>query len=84
MQIEAVSKSSDTSLSGKREVWFRVFSSEVLDWPSIQAKLSQEQADMLATLGVSKQLAYFPHTVTAAEREDHGYDYDEFWVWSAR
>lgn len=80
MKIEAVSKSS--GLGGGREVWFRVYSNEVLDWPSVEAKLNDGQRAMLENLG-KRTLAYFPHSPTSEEREEHGYLVDDWWVWSA-
>ena len=83
MRIEAVSKSTGVSLSGKREVWVRVLSNEVYDWGRVQAKLSADQAAMLEGLGLGRKLSYFPHSPVPEEREDHGYNVDDFWVWSA-
>lgn len=84
MRIEAASKSETVSLSGKREVWVRVLSNEVYDWPSVQEKLDADQAAMLEGLGLGRKLSYFPHSPVTEEREDHGYNVDDFWVWSAK
>lgn len=83
MKIETSSKSKALSLSGKREVWVQVFSNEMHDWPSIQAKLSDAQRATLDALG-PKVLSYFPHSPTAEEREEHGYSFEDFFVWAAR
>lgn len=82
MRIEATSKT--TGLSGGREVWVRVFSNEVLDWPSVKAKLDEGQMAMLENLGLRPTLAYFPHNPTDDEREDHGYEFSDWWVWAAK
>lgn len=79
MKIEMTSKTA--GLNGGPEVWVRVFSNEVLDWPRVEKLLSEEQASDLAALG-PKKLSYFPHTTTAEERAEHGYSFEEFWVWA--
>jgi hypothetical protein len=84
MRIEAVSKSGGLSLSGKREVWVRVLSNEVHDWSRVQDKLNAEQAAMLDALGIGRKLAYYPHSPIPEEREEHGYNVDDHWVWSAK
>lgn len=80
VQIEATNKYK--GLNGGREVWVRVYSDEVLDWPSVEAKLTQGQMDMLEHLG-RRTVQYFPHSPVPEERQDHGYMCDDFWVWSA-
>lgn len=80
MRIEAVAQAS--GLNGGPEVWVHVYSDEVLDWPRVEAKLNAGQAAMLESLG-RRTLRYFPHTTTADEREEHGYTFEDFWVWSA-
>lgn len=81
MRIEAVSKSSDLSLSGKPEVWVHVFSNEMHDWPSIEKKLSATQRAILNDLG-RRTMAYFPHSPTPAEREEHDYMFEDWFVWA--
>jgi hypothetical protein len=79
LKIEAVSK--DEGLHGGPEVWFHVFSNEVLDWPRIEKKLTDEQRALLAGLGLNKQLHYYPHNPLPEEIEEHGFSFEEFWVW---
>lgn len=81
MKIEAIGKSS--GLHGGREVWVHVFSNEVMDWPSVEAKLDAGQLAMLENLGDKRTLSYYPHSPDADEREEHGYPFEDFWVWSA-
>lgn len=83
MRIEAVSKSGHISLSGKSEVWVHVFSNEMHDWPSIEAKLSGTQRAILNDLGLQRTMAYYPHTPDATEREEHGWAFEDHWVWAA-
>ena len=83
VKIEAVSKSEDVSLSGKREVWVHVFANEVHDWPGVEAKLSGPQRSMLNGLGTHRAVSYFPHSPDSSEREEHGYSFEDFWVWRA-
>lgn len=80
VQIEATNKYK--GLNGGREVWIRVYSDEVLDWPSVEAKLTQGQMDMLNHLG-RRTLSYFPHSPTREEREEHGYAFEDHWVWAS-
>lgn len=80
MNIEAVSKGS--GLNGGREVWVHVYSDEVHDWPSIEAKLDDGQRAMLENLG-KRSLSYFPHSPTGEEREEHGYRFEDWFVWAA-
>lgn len=81
MKIEAVSK--DQGLHGGREVWFHVFSQDVLDWPTIERNLSESQRAQLMDLG-DRQLDYYPHNPLPEEVEEHGYPFEEFWVWSKK
>ena len=83
MRIEASSKSEAVSLSGRREVWVHVLSNEVHDWSRVQDKLSADQAAMLDALGGGRKLSYYPHSPIPEEREEHGYNCDDWWVWSA-
>lgn len=83
LKIEAMCKSAAVGLSGRREVWVHVLSNEALDWPRVQDMLGAGQAAMLDNLGAGRKLAYFPHSPTSDEREDHGYAVEDWWVWSA-
>jgi hypothetical protein len=81
LKIDAISK--DRGLHGGREVWFHVFSDEVLDWPRIEKNLSDEQRALLVGLG-NRQLHYYPHNPLPEEIEEHGWHFEEFWVWRAK
>lgn len=78
MKIEAITK--DQGLHGGREVWFHVFSHEVLDWPRIEEKLTEAQYALLSSLG-ARELHYYPHNPLPEEVEEHGFPLEEFWVW---
>jgi hypothetical protein len=65
-------------------VWVHVYANAMHDWPSVEAKLTGPQRVMLNGLGTQRKLAYFPHSPTPGEREDHGYLCDDFWVWSSK
>lgn len=80
MQIETTNKY--TGLNGGREVWVRVYSDEVVDWRAVQAKLTEGQAAMLENLG-KRTMSYFPHSPTPAEREDHGWLCEDWFVWAS-
>ena len=81
MKIEAVTKS--CGINGGPEVWVRVLSSEVLDWPSVERRLNEGQLAMLEALG-ERTISYYPHSPIPEEREAHGFMCDDWWVWSAR
>ena len=80
VKIETVSKAQ--GLNGGPEVWVRVFANEMLDWSRVEAMLSDDDKVALSALG-PKKLSYYPHNTTAEERAEHGYSFDEWWVWSA-
>lgn len=80
VQIETTNKY--VGLNGGREVWVRVYSDEVLDWPKVEARLSQGQRDMLDHLG-RRTVSYFPHHPTAEEQAEHGHIFEDWWVWAA-
>lgn len=75
MRIE-VTQNPD-GLHGGPEVWVRVLSSEVLDWPRIEAKLGED--DHQALRGKSL-LRYIPHHVTEGERMEHGFMVEDWWI----
>lgn len=78
MKIETISKS--TGLNGGPEVWVHVFSNDVLDWPRIEKALTDEQRAQLEALG-PRALSYYPHTAVQEEREEHGFSFEDFFVW---
>ena len=80
MKIETVSKAQ--GLNGGPEVWVCVFANEMLDWSRIEAMLSDDDKVALSALG-PKKLSYYPHIPTAEERAEHGYSFEDFWVWTA-
>lgn len=79
MKIEAAHK--DQGLHGGPEVWFHVFSHEVQDWPRIEKNLTDDQRALLTGLGAGRQLHYYPHNPLPDEIEEHGFHFEEFWVW---
>lgn len=78
MHIEVTERSA--GLHGGPEVWVKVLSAEVLDWPRVAAKLGED--DTQALRGKSL-LRYIPHHVTEEERMEHGYLVEEWFVWGA-
>lgn len=75
MRIE-VTRNPD-GLHGGPEVWVRVLSSEVQDWPRIEAKLNEEDAQAIAGLDLKR---YLPHVPTQEERAEHGYLSEDWWI----
>lgn len=76
MRIEVSRKS--TGLKGGPEVWVRVLSNEVVDWPAVAAKLDQGTRDLVA----GATLTYYPHLVTAEERDEHDYRFEDWFTWA--
>ncbi len=68
-------------LHGGPEVWVKVLSAEVLDWPRVADKLDEE--DHQALRGKSL-LRYIPHYVTEEERMEHGCLVEEWFIWGVR
>lgn len=63
---------------GGGEVWVRVLSKDVTDWPTVAAKLD---AATLAELQ-GKSMAYYPGYPKKDESDEHGWLVEDFWVWS--
>ena len=68
-------------LHGGPEVWVKVLSTEVLDWPRIAAKLDEDDTRSLRGKSL---LRYIPHHVTQEERMEHGYLVEEWYIWGVR
>lgn len=78
MRIEVFEQ--QDGLYGGREVWVRVLSNEAHDWRSVEEKLSDEQRVVLNDLG-TRTMRYYPFTPTAEDKADHGYVFEDMWVW---
>lgn len=61
------------------EVWVKAMTNQMMDWPRIKAGLSKEQAAVVGEAS-SQPLKYYPHMVTADEREEHGYMFEDWFI----
>jgi hypothetical protein len=83
MQVEVFEQTA--GLHGGKEVWVKALSNEVVDWPTVRAKLDDRHTDVIDRCvdhndqrGMPK--GYHPHLVTEEERMEHGYRYEDWWV----
>lgn len=74
MQIELTEQHSTTG----PEVWVRVLSNSVVDWPTVEAALGEEQRQLLQSLGEHADLEYLPGWPGSG---DHNYSFEEYWCW---
>lgn len=81
MKIEVAQQAE--GLNGGAEVWVHVFANEVHDWPSIEAKLNATQRAILNSLG-PRSMSYFPHMPDTDEQGEHGYMFEDWFVWTAK
>lgn len=65
------------------EVWVRVRSHGVVDWPRVEAALDDTQRRTLNGINPRELKQYYPHHVSPDERAEHGYKYEEFWVFTS-
>lgn len=75
MKIEVQEHAPETALvSGRREVWLRVMSNEVVDLPRIRKALSPEQASLLASC-TNLPVSFHPD-----EDPEGVYPFCEWWI----
>lgn len=77
MRIE-VSEHED-GLNGGPEVWVRVLSTEVLDWPRVEAKLGEAEAQSIKG---KRLVSFLPHHVSEEERVEHSYSFEDWWIFA--
>ena len=65
------------------EVWVRVLSNTVVDWPEVKQQLTAEQRELLAGASV-KPVGYYPDSRTQAERSADGHKYEDYFIFSVR
>lgn len=70
----------DEGLHGGREIWFKVQSNEVVDWPRVEAKLDESEAQLLKDLG-RRKLFWHPDERTPEEKAASPFTFEEFWIW---
>ena len=78
MQIELFEQAE--GLHGGKEVWVKVLSNEVMDLLDVKSKLTKEQHEAIAH--PARLSGYHPHLVTDEERTDHGYRFEDWFIWS--
>lgn len=81
MNIKVTAKHGDGLFEGVEEVWVRVRMSTIVDWPTVEKALSDEDRSTLNALG-SRQLHYYPHHMTDEERAESGHRFEEWYVWT--
>ncbi|HKN44253.1 MAG TPA: hypothetical protein VJW23_10035 [Propionibacteriaceae bacterium] len=64
------------------EVWVKVLSHSMIDWPSVLERLTDAQKEVLQP-GARRPIDYYPHLVTAEEKAEHGFSYEDWWVFTA-
>lgn len=69
-------------LNGGPEVWVKVLSNSVVDWPDVERRLSPEQAEILKP-SIRRPIGYHPHLVTADEKAEHGMAYEDWFIFTA-
>lgn len=72
-------KSADQALGDHPELWVQVLSHDIVPLAAVKAELSEEQAKVFAGYA-DKPSAFYPHHVTAEERAEHGYRFDDIWA----
>lgn len=67
-------------LFGGPEVWIKVQSNEVIDWPTVEEHLAEDAQEAIKALG-PRRLHYYPHRLTKDERAESGFMFEDYWVW---
>lgn len=79
-QIEVTAQ--PEGLHGGPEVWVRVLSNSVVDWPEVERSLTEAQKEVLKPTA-RRPIDYYPHLVTAEETAEHGMSYEDWWIFTA-
>ena len=69
-------------LHGTPEVWVRVLSNSVVDWPDVERALNDAQREILKP-SPRQPLNYYPHLVTPEEKAEHGFSLEDWWIFTA-
>lgn len=81
MNIEVIQQ--DSGINGNQEVWVKVQSNTLTDWPTAKRGLTSEQK--LAMNGADlAPCGYYPDNRTPAERAESGYEFEDFYVFRVR
>ena len=70
-------------LHGGPEVWVKVLSNTVIDWPDVERALTPEQSEILKPGLQCGPVGYHPHLVTVEEKAEHGYMLEDWWIFNA-
>lgn len=65
------------------EVWVKIESNSLVDWPTAKSHLSESQRNTLASAELVP-CAYYPDSRTAAERTESGFEFEDFFVFRVR
>jgi hypothetical protein len=72
-------KADEPSLSGGPELWVRVLTNEMVDLPRVKAAIADDQAEIWAGYA-DKPSDYYPHWVTPEEKTEHGFKYEDWFI----
>jgi hypothetical protein len=73
-------KPADQSLSGDRaELWVQVLSADVVPLQAVKEAMTPQQRSVFARYA-DKPISFYPHFVTAEERAEHGFRFDDTWA----
>lgn len=80
MQIEL--STTDEGLLGKKEVWVRVLSNTVVDWPEVKRNLTAEQVAELGYMPTAP-VAFWPDQRDPEEKAASGFLYEDYFIFEA-
>ncbi len=90
MHIEIIEPRQEDVLHERHgEVWLKVQTKDLVDLPSVWEALTPAQVEQLRPCfpvhgpDMSKPpilCSYYPHRMTAEERAESGYDFEDWWV----
>jgi hypothetical protein len=66
-------------LHGDHEVWVKVLSNTVADWPEVKKRLTDAQEAVMKGTS-SLPFKYYVHMVTPEEKAEHGYSFEDWWI----
>ena len=62
------------------EVWVKVLSNEVIDLGAARSAMSEDQRELMKLAASYEPTSYYPHLVTKEEEADHGFRFEDWWI----